>query len=50
LKAKKWKLDLATFPDLRKVMLELEFDLKMVEKLDKEKPSPNPPTMTNDGI
>lgn len=31
-------------------MLELELDLKMVEKLDEDKPSPNAPIMTNDGI
>jgi hypothetical protein len=31
-------------------MLELELDLKMVEKLDENKPSPNAPIMTDDGI
>jgi hypothetical protein len=49
-KGKKWKLDFFTFPELQKVMLELELDLKMVEKLDENKPSPNAPIMTDDGI
>jgi hypothetical protein len=43
-------LDFATFPELQKVLLELESDLMMVEKLDEHNPIPNLPIMTNDGI
>jgi hypothetical protein len=43
LEGKKWKLDFATFPELKKVLLELESDLTMVEKLDKHKPNFNLP-------
>jgi hypothetical protein len=38
---KKWKLDFATFPELQKVISELESDIIMEEKVDKHKPSPN---------
>jgi hypothetical protein len=50
LEAKKWKLDFATFPELQKVLSELESDLRMVEKLDEHKPIPNLSITTNDGI
>jgi hypothetical protein len=50
LEGKKWKLDFATFPELKKLLSELEYDLTMVEKLDEHNPIPNLPIMTNDGI
>jgi hypothetical protein len=38
---KKWKLDFATFPELREVLSELESDIMMEEKVDEHELSPN---------
>jgi hypothetical protein len=38
---KKWKLDFATFPELEKVLSELESDIMMEEKVDEHKLIPN---------
>jgi hypothetical protein len=50
LEGKKWKLDFAAFPELQKLLSELESDLMTVEKLDEHNPIPNLPITTNDGI
>jgi hypothetical protein len=38
---KKWKLDFATFPELQKVLSELESDIMMEEKMDEHELRPN---------
>jgi hypothetical protein len=46
----KWKMNFATFPELHTVLLELEFNLKMADKSDVHKSSPNSPAMATKAI
>jgi hypothetical protein len=45
-----WNFNFKTFPELREVLMELEFDLKMVDKLDVRKRISTSPASGNDAI